>query len=120
MSSEVRTYLGSCHCGAVRFSFRSEPITAGIRCNCSICARRGAVMSSRYYSPEELEFEGKEALSPYQFGDHMMNHWFCRRCGVHPFSEVIEGPRRFRVNLGCVDGVDSFAVAVTLIDGRSF
>ena len=118
--SEVRTYSGSCHCGAVRFRFRSEELTTGIRCNCSICKRRGAVMSSRYYAPEEFEeLQGLESLSLYRFGDHLVNHWFCSRCGIHPFSYVTEAPMRYRVNLGCVEGVDPFALGITLIDGRS-
>ena len=51
----TRTYSGSCHCGAVRFRVRGEEITTGIRCNCSICIRRGAVMSTVYYPPEAVE-----------------------------------------------------------------
>jgi hypothetical protein len=35
--SNKRTYQASCHCGAVRFRFRSDEITKGCRCNCSIC-----------------------------------------------------------------------------------
>jgi hypothetical protein len=62
-----KTYNGSCHCGAVRFRFRSEEITSGCRCNCSICIRRGVVMSSRYFTPDEFELlDGKEALTVYQ------------------------------------------------------
>src|SRR5258708_39870218 len=38
-------YHARCHCGRVRFSFRSPEITAGKRCNCSLCVRRGAVLS---------------------------------------------------------------------------
>ena len=28
-----RMYTGSCHCGAIRFKFASEPIATGMRCN---------------------------------------------------------------------------------------
>ena len=41
-------YKARCHCGRVRFSFRSPEIKAGKRCNCSLCIRRGAVLSSTY------------------------------------------------------------------------
>ena len=37
-------YKGSCHCGAVSFSFASDPITSGLSCNCSYCERRAAIM----------------------------------------------------------------------------
>src|SRR5215831_15658855 len=116
----VRTYEGRCHCGAVRFRFRSEEITKGIRCNCSICVRRGAVMSAEWVRAEDIEHvEGKDALTLYRFGDLMMNHYFCRTCGVFPFSEVIERPGRLRINLGCVEGIDPYGLEIGLVDGRS-
>jgi len=117
----IRSYDGHCHCGAVRFRFRAEEITRGIRCNCSICIRRGAVMSSSYVSPEDIELiEGRDALAVYRFGDLTMNHYFCRTCGIHPFAEIIREPGRYRFNLGCVEGVDPLALEIGLIDGRSF
>ena len=116
----ITTYHGSCHCGAVRFRFTGEAITTGCRCNCSICSRRGAVMSTVYYPPAELTLEGKGALRLYQFGDHDVNHYFCTTCGIYPCHEATANPGHFRVNLGCVDGVDPLALAITLIDGRSF
>ncbi len=35
-------YEGSCHCGAISFSYGGEEISAGLGCSCSICARKGA------------------------------------------------------------------------------
>ena len=116
-----RTYAGRCHCGAVRFRFRSEEITRGIRCNCSICIRRGMVMTAEWITPEDVELlEGKDTLTLYRFGDIMMNHYFCPTCGIAPFSEVIERPGRYRFNLGCVEGLDPYGLEITLIDGRSY
>ena len=112
-------YRGTCHCGAVSFSFEDAAITAGIRCNCSICARRGAVMSERYYPRDQISLSGLEACTVYIWGDRMMNHYFCRTCGISPFASVIEDGR-VRVNLGCVDGVDTATLAIRTIDGRSF
>jgi hypothetical protein len=117
----IRTYDGRCHCGAVRFRFRSEEITRGIRCNCSICIRRGAVMSEAYSGPQDIELlEGKEGLAVYLWGDRMVNHYFCRTCGIHPFHDAVQKPGWLRFNLGCVEGLDPFALEVRLIDGRSY
>jgi hypothetical protein len=118
---EKRTYEGRCHCGAVRFRFRSEELNEGRRCNCSMCVRKGAVMSARYYQPDEFEIvAGREALSVYLWGDRMVNHYFCRHCGIYPFHDGIdEYEGRFRVNLGCVEGVDVFALEMKLLDGKS-
>ena len=82
-------------------------IRTGCRCNCSICIRKGAVMSSRDLAPEEFDaLEGKESLTVYQFGDREVNHYFCSRCGTYPFHDGTAKPGHYRVNLGCVDGLD--------------
>ena len=115
---DPKTYEGQCHCGAVRFRLRTERITAGVRCNCSICVRKGAVMSAKYFGPEEvLEISGTEHLAAYRCGDRMMDHVFCRTCGIYPFHEW-EGT--YRVNLGCIEGLDVYGLEIGLIDGRSF
>ncbi|MCB9655632.1 MAG: GFA family protein [Deltaproteobacteria bacterium] len=115
---DLKTYDGHCHCGAVRFRLKTETITTGVRCNCSICIRKGAVMSSRYFKSTELEsISGLEHLSAYRCGDKLMDHVFCRICGIYPFHEW-EGA--YRVNLGCIDNLDIFGLEIALIDGRSF
>jgi hypothetical protein len=125
---ETKTYSASCHCGSVRFKFTSEEIRTGRRCNCSICIRKGIVMSSRYLRPSEVEVEGSESLSLYKFGDKDVNHYFCRICGIPPFNTIAsvppdyEGPARpgdYRINLGCVHELDVLALEIEVIDGRS-
>jgi hypothetical protein len=128
--ADIRTYEASCHCRALRFRFRSEVIATGLRCNCSICVRKGMVMSSRYYAPESFEtIEGADALGRYRFGDQNCNHSFCTTCGVSPFMEVAKVPAAYqgpakpgyrRINLGCVDDLDVFALEIAIVDGRSF
>ena len=123
-----RLYRATCHCGAVRFTFTSKEITTGRRCNCSICVRKGVVMSTHYLRASEVEVEGADSLAVYQFGDKDMNHCFCKTCGIAPFSTVAslppdyEGAAKigdYRVNLGCVHELDVFALEVEVIDGRS-
>jgi hypothetical protein len=117
----ARTYHGSCHCGAIRFSFStSEDILSGCRCNCSICRRKGAVMSDRYFPPESVKLEVHGELGRYQFADHDVNHYFCKRCGIYPFHDAKSNPGHYRINLGCVEEVDPLALEIRLIDGRSF
>jgi hypothetical protein len=48
-----------------------------------------------------------------------VNHWFCRTCGVYPFHDVTDRPGHYRVNLGCVDGLDALGLAIDVLDGRS-
>lgn len=115
-----RMYTGSCHCGAVRFKFASEPIAAGCRCNCSICTRKSAVMSSHYIPPDDFVLEPTKTLAIYRFGDKMVNHYFCTQCGIYPFHDAVAMPGKYRVNLGCVDGIDPLTLDLHLIDGKSF
>ena len=77
-------------------------------------------MSARY-PPEAFEpIEGKESLALYLWGDRDVNHWFCRTCGIHPFSDPTAKPGHYRVNLGCLEDFDPLALEIDLIDGRSF
>jgi hypothetical protein len=117
----ARSYPGRCHCGALRFELTSEPITAGVRCNCSICVRKGAMMSVAYYPQEAFaRLEGAAGLTRYQWGDRDVNHYFCPTCGIYVFNEVTARPGHLRINLGCLDDIDPLALGFHVIDGRSF
>ncbi|ABR90380.1 Uncharacterized conserved protein [Janthinobacterium sp. Marseille] len=111
-------HTGSCHCGAVKFEVRTalEPAT---RCNCSLCRRRGALMSPAFNVSDLRIVEGEDALSLYQFNTRAARHFFCKVCGVYPFHQTRKDPQAWRVNLGCLDGVDSYALQNTLADGAS-
>ena len=86
-------------------------------------------MSSDYIPPDAFELEGEASLAVYQFGDKSMYHYFCKSCGICPFSGVASLPDGYqgrakigdrRVNLGCIDGLDPLALEITLLDGKSF
>ena len=112
-------YQGSCHCGAVKFSFESEPIAKGVRCNCSLCSRRGAMMSSEVIAPADFHIEAEDgALGLYQFGAKTARHYFCTRCGIYPFHTTSRIPDHYRANLGCVEGVDTFSLPFDVFDGK--
>jgi len=64
----VKLYNGSCHCGAVKFSFSHEEISEGLRCNCSICVRKGALMTSFVLAADEITIDVQnDALATYEF-----------------------------------------------------
>lgn len=114
-----RHYRGSCHCGAIRFSFEGEEIRSGLRCNCTLCARKGAMMTPEAIPPERFVIEAQEGmLGVYQFGAKTARHYFCKRCGIYPFHETARRPGHFRANLGCVEGVDPFVLDAQVFDGR--
>ena len=112
-------YQGSCHCGAVKFSFDSEPISKGLRCNCSICSRKGALMSVQPIAPDDFHIDAQDgALGLYQFGAKNAKHYFCKRCGIYTFHITARFPDHYRANLGCIDGVDTLSLPFDVFDGK--
>lgn len=113
-------YEGSCHCGSVGFSFDGEEITAGVRCSCSICRRKGALMSTEAIPLDALEIKARpEDLGLYQFGSAVAKHYFCKQCGIYTHNEMLRFPGHCRVNLGCIDELDTSDFEVTVFDGKN-
>ncbi|SIT50412.1 Glutathione-dependent formaldehyde-activating GFA [Paraburkholderia piptadeniae] len=109
---------GSCHCGAVTFEVET-PVTPAVRCNCSLCRRRGALMSPFLPTSALRILSGEDSLTLYQFNTHVAKHYFCKHCGVYPFHQTRKDPNLWRVNLGCLDGVDPYALEASVSDGAS-
>jgi hypothetical protein len=111
-------YLGSCHCGAVKFEVRTE-LTPATRCNCSLCRRRGALMSAPFPRENLNILSGEDALTLYQFNTRVAKHYFCKHCGIYPFHQMRKDPLKWRVNLGCLEGIDPYAFEASIADGAS-
>jgi hypothetical protein len=114
-------YQARCHCGNVRFSFRSPEITTGARCDCSLCVRRGAVLSSRYIPAADFTpHDNADDLTVYLWNEKVLHNTFCKTCGIFVYIGDGENARDgYRVNLGCVEGLDIFALEIKRIDGKS-
>jgi hypothetical protein len=113
-----KEYTGRCHCGNIRFYFISEEITEGKRCNCSICIRKGAVMSPKYIPASDFHpHQNMDQLADYRWNDRVLGHLFCKTCGIYPYFG--DSKYGYRVNLGCVEQIDPLALKISIIDGRS-
>lgn len=112
-------YQGSCHCGAIKFSYEGETIDSALRCTCSICSRKGAMMSTEAIPEENLkvEIEG-DNLGLYQFDSNVAKHYFCKTCGIYTHNEMLRMPGHMRVNLGCIDGLETAELEVKVFDGK--
>lgn len=116
----MQDYTGRCHCGAIRFQFKAPAITRGLRCNCSLCQRKGALMSDFTLAPDELQITAAaDALATYLFGSGVAQHHFCRTCGIYPFHQTLRKPGHYRLNLGCVEGLDSSGLPFEVFDGAA-
>jgi len=117
----MKTYKGSCHCGDVKFSFKQDEITEGLRCNCSICKRRGAIMGNFVIPPNDLtiNLNNDDSLGLYEFGDKSAHHYFCTNCGIYPFHQTFRMPDHYRVNLGCLDDFETDDLSLGVFDGKS-
>ncbi len=113
-------YHGSCHCGAVRFEVDTV-ITRVLRCNCSICRKKG-VLHHRV-APDALRLiQGEDALTVYRFGTGLAKHTFCRVCGIHPFSRPRAAPELYTVNVNVLDDydIDVEQPEIITFDGRNW
>lgn len=113
-------YEGSCHCGAIQFSYDGDTIDKGIRCTCSICKRKGALMSAEAIPKENLDVKVEgDNLGLYQFDSKIAKHYFCKTCGIYTHNEMLRMPGKMRVNLGCVDGLETDGLEVVVFDGKN-
>jgi hypothetical protein len=118
--THLTTYQGSCHCGAVRYEARSEPITGAISCNCSMCRRKGTLLAFIPGSDFTLT-AGEDALTDYLFNKHVIHHLFCKTCGVTSFARgtLPDGTPTVAINVRCIDAIDLDALTITPFDGKS-
>ena len=109
----------SCHCKGVAAEINLDKLVKFIRCNCSICKRKGAIMSM--VKNEDFKIiKGKNLLSLYQFKTNVARHYFCSKCGIYTHNHPRINPAMTAFNVGCLDGIDTFKIKdVVLADGQN-
>jgi hypothetical protein len=117
MQGKMITYRGQCHCGKVQFEIQSTLEPAN-RCNCSLCIRKGAVMTRVPADKFEL-IAGEQYLTLYQFNTRVAKHYFCKVCGIYPFHRPRTAPEVYSINTGCLEGVNPLELKAGVIDGKS-
>lgn len=90
----MKTFTGSCHCGAIGFRYRTAqpPEAWSIRaCQCSFCRAHAALSTSD--PAGGIEFHGFQggALQRYRFGQRTADFLLCRECGVY-IGALMETP----------------------------
>ena len=115
----AQAYKGSCQCGAVRYEVNAD-LENIIACNCSRCGRLGLTLA---FVPED-QFKlssGGDELTEYLFNKQIIQHQFCKVCGVQPFARAIApgGAPTMAINVRCLEGIDTNSLDPKMFDGRS-
>ncbi len=116
---DAKKYSGGCHCGQVRYEATME-LTGGMECNCSICAKKGAILT--FVPAEDFALKsGQDSLTDYQFGKKNIHHLFCRVCGIPSFARGTgpNGKKMCAVNVRCLDDVNVSVLPLKHVDGKS-
>lgn len=113
----METHLGSCHCGAIEFSIKSN-IPVLTTCDCSICVKKNALVTKVHEDNFEL-LSGETALTEYNWNTKIARHFFCKVCGIYTFHRKRAAPDYYGVNIYCLDGFDPSTVPVQATEGLS-
>lgn len=117
--SEATIHTGGCQCGKVRYQATVDLSKPVIACNCSMCGRAGTLLSF-VPAAEFTLHSGQEELTSYQFNKHVIDHLFCRVCGVKSFArgKSPDGGEMAAINVRCLDDIELDQLTVTKFDGR--
>lgn len=128
--------IATCHCGASKIELPYAP-TAATECNCSFCARTGAIWA--YFAPGELKFISQADDKTYSASGGMNAHHFCSTCGIQTWGDspdwasmynndgtsktgdpnAMPTTRIVGLNLRLIDDLDWSTVTITKVDGRT-
>jgi hypothetical protein len=122
----LKTYSGSCHCGAVRFEADIDLAQGTNRCNCSICSKARSWFA--LVSPDRFrQLNGAEAQTEYRWtpaGQPASNlHYrFCKTCGVRTVGRGHwpDGGPFYFIAVAALDGADAdeLAESIRYVDGQ--
>ena len=120
----LKTYSGSCHCGAVRYEADIDLSKGTHKCNCTYCTKIrnwGVIIKPSAFRL----LTGEEGMRNYQREGNPIGHPFCGRCGIRSFGrghlEVLGGDY-VSINLACLDNLEPaelLAAPVRYMDGRN-
>src|SRR5690606_9016996 len=96
-------YKGSCHRGKIAFEVEGT-IEGALACNCSMCQRKGSLLSFAPRSALQL-LTPEDATSTYTANKHVIKHHCCPVCGIQPFGKGADpsGAVTAAVNPRCLD-----------------
>lgn len=77
-------------------------------------------MNAYVTAPEDMSIQVKDhSLSSYEFASKVAKHHFCKHCGIYTFHQTLRMPGYYRVNLGCVEDIDTLSLPFEIFDGKA-
>jgi hypothetical protein len=110
----------TCHCKQVEAEINIiGNLEKVLKCNCSICKRKGAIMSM--VKNEDFKItKGYKKLKLYQFHTQVAKHYFCSNCGIYTHHNPRSNSSMTGFNLGCLDEVNTFTIKdIVINDGHN-
>jgi hypothetical protein len=110
----------TCHCKQIEAEINiPDNLEKILRCNCSICKRKGAIMSMVRNEDFKI-IRGQDKLKLYQFHSQVAKHYFCSNCGIYTHHNPRSNPAMTGFNLGCLDEIDIFQLKdIAVNDGHN-
>ena len=90
----ARAFEGSCHCGALEFTFETAvpPKHWEVRaCQCTFCRAHGAVCTSDPEARVQFRYVHPEHLRRYRFGLRTADFLVCKECGCYLGAVMMTG-----------------------------
>jgi hypothetical protein len=124
-----KTYTGSCHCGAIRFTADLDLAAGTTRCNCGFCKKARWWMAFAKLGDVTIT-QGEADMGDYRYtsptrAEPFLHFHFCKTCGFRPFTRGGALPQLggefYAVNIACLDGISDeelAALPVAYVDGR--
>ena len=107
-----------CHCVVVEAEINMPgKLEKVLRCNCSLCKRKGSVMSMVKNDDFKI-IKGEDKLSLYQFHTKVATHYFCSMCGICTHHHPRINPAMTGFNFRCIEDIDTIKFQDILINNR--
>ncbi len=58
-------------------------------------------------------------LKTYEFGSCIAKHHFSSQRGIYPFHQTMRKPGHYRINLGCLEGIDTSSLSFEVLNGAA-
>ncbi len=116
----MKTYTGGCHCSKIKYEVDIENLKDVIDCNCSICSKRGWILTFVPAHAFRL-IRGETDLTDYHFNKHLIHHLFCSTCGISSFTRGTgpDGSDMVAINVRCLDDVTLDSLSISHFDGKN-